>query len=715
MPKARTIQRKRFFVIFAFFTLILGCLAGRLFYIQFIRGQDLQQMAVNNRMREVEVKAKRGTIYDRNGSELAISLGADTVYAIPPEVRKSGQGRETARQLSRILKINETKLYRKITGPLGFTYVKRKVSYDQARTIKNLKLPGIHFFEESRRFYPKETLAAHVLGITNIDNQGIEGIDRVYNQELSGRPGYILVEYDSRGRELPQDTHRYIPPVDGQDLYLTIDERIQYVVERELDQVVYEHHPKQATAIVMDPQTGEILALANRPVYNPNQKYDDFPPVTHRNNAISNAYEPGSTFKIVTASAALEEALVRPDERFYDPGFIMVGKRKIRCWKPEGHGSQTFTEVAQNSCNPGFIQIGQRLGLKRFYTYLRAFGFGQKTGISLPGEAVGILVPEGRAKDLDLATMSIGQANAVTPMQIVTAVSAVANGGTLMSPLLVREISTKNKMVHKVAPSPVREVISAETSRTVRDILEQVVSKGTGNKAYLEGYRVAGKTGTAQKIRPGGGYEPGKFVASFIGFAPADNPRATLLVIIDEPQGNLYQGGLVAAPVFKNIMQETLRILEVAPQINPGTLKDNATALMVPVPDVTGMKTEGARRLLQKSGFDPVVEGPEGVVREQNPKGTAQVTADSTVILYSRPDKAVMSARPGQPTDVMVPDLQGRTMREATELLVAAGLKIKPQGSGIAVTQSVQPGETVQPGTVITVEFSAPGEETVAP
>ncbi len=375
-----------------------------------------------------------------------------------------------------------------------------------------------------------------------------------YDKELSGISGRLLVEYDAAGREIPGSTRKFMEPEPGETVVLTIDENIQYFAERELDKVMQERHPISATVIVEDPNTGEILAMANRPDFDPNN-YQDYPAANRRNVAICNSYEPGSTFKIVTLGAALEENLVSENDHFYCPGYIKVADRTIHCWLPGGHGSETLAEVVQNSCNVGFIDIGLREGLQTFYKYLDAFGFGSLLGIDLPGEAEGIIVNEKDATQVDLATMSIGQANSVTPLQLVMAMGAVANGGKLMQPHVVKELrNSQGQVVKQFDPQVIRQVLSPDTAQEERSLLQRVVDQGTGTTARLDGYTAGGKTGTGQKPLPGGGYSETEHVLSFLGFAPVDHPRLVCLVLLDSPQGIQF-GSQQAAPVFKDVMK----------------------------------------------------------------------------------------------------------------------------------------------------------------
>jgi stage V sporulation protein D (sporulation-specific penicillin-binding protein) len=548
MQTSNLIVRKRIITLFLLFALGFFALGFRVFWVQFVRGNELSEKAMQNRMRDVPVESKRGIIYDRNGKELAISISADSIYAIPAEVLASGEEKTIAKKLAQVLDMDEEALLERITKASSFEWIKRQVDPEKSAAIRDMDLPGIDMTEESRRYYPKGTLASHVLGIAGLDNTGLEGIDYYYNELVGGTPGRIVIEHDAANRPIPEATHKYIAPVDGANLILTIDETIQYITERELDKVFKERQAKAAAAIVMDPSTGEILALANRPTFDPNH-YGDYPDANRRNWCINDAYEPGSTMKITTAAMALEEKIVHENTKFYCPGYIKVGKETIGCPNRRAHGDQTFAQIVENSCNVGFVEVGMELGLARYFEYVEKFGFGKKTGVDLPGEATGILVNKKNAKQIDLGTMAMGQANAVTPIQLITAVAAVANNGQKMQPHLVKQvINREGEIIHENKPKVVEQVISEESAHRLCIILEGEVINGTGRNAYLEGYRCAGKTGTAQKIAPTGGYLANEYVASFVGFAPAHKPRLVCMVVVDAPQGYPYYGGWVAAP-----------------------------------------------------------------------------------------------------------------------------------------------------------------------
>jgi len=700
--------RKRITGLFLIFMAVLSGLILRLAWLQLVEGSELQEQAMEARLRDVPVEAKRGTIYDRNGHELVTSVSVDSVFAFPPQI---DDPRATAEKVAVALGMDLEEVYQKLSRKVGFVWIKRRIDFESARKLKALKLNGVDLVEESKRFYRQEGLAAHVLGFAGDDNQGLIGIESVYDQELKGIPGRIVVEKDAVGRNIPGALHKLIPPVPGHNLVLTVDRTIQFFVERELDKIVDTYHPKNAVIIVMNPKTGEILALGNRPAFNPGDTpWNKYPrPVWDQNPAIWYNYEPGSTFKIITAAAALEEGTVKPGDRFYDPGYIKVADRNIRCWYDGGHGAQSFEEVVQNSCNPGFVSIGLNLGRERFYKYIRAFGFGEKTDISLPGEEVGIVIPEKEATDLNIATMSIGQSIAVTPIQLLTASSAVANGGVLLKPTLVKAIQDQSgKVIKEFQPEPVRRVISSNTARLMMSLLTNVVVKGTGKNAFVDGYGAAGKTGTAQVVGPGG-YVEGKYVSSFIGFSPADDPQLAILVMVAEPQGGIYFGSQVAAPSFKAIAQDSLRYMMVPERAGLEKPKSpfvfEEPVLKVTVPDVVHFPLEDARKILSRNGFKVQTSGRGDVVGSQVPKAGAVVSGGTTVVLELQ--------QPGKDNagTVAVPDLRGLTIKEAGALLEKLGLHLNPAGTGLATSQQVAPGKKVAKGSTVTVEFKSPDEK----
>lgn len=639
------VMRKRIAFLFFCVSAFLVVLIIRLAFVQLAQGAILSDKADESHFRGVPVAAKRGNIEDRNGEILAMSVSTETVYGVPAQVRASGRAEEISKILSGLLEMPPEEVFTRITKRTALEYVKKRVTTEVAAQIRALELPGIGITEDSVRYYPNGTLAAHIIGFAGIDNQGLEGIELTRDSALVGVPGAVLTEFAANGIPLPFAEQMYVPPKNGNTVRLTIDKNIQAFAERELQKIMSGEGenmngqvPKSASIIVMEPNTGEVLALASSPTYDPNY-YQNYEQSARRNIAVQNGYEPGSTFKIITLAAALEEKKITPGGGFFDPGGVTVLGRTVRCWKHGGHGSQTFTEVVENSCNPGFVEMGQRLGMDKFYDYLNKFGFGQKTGIEMSGEAVGIIANKKRATALDLATMSIGQTNNVTAIQLLTAVSAVANGGTLMKPQLVKEIvSPGGKVLDSFTPIKVRRVISEETSKTARQMLESVVTNGTGYRAFLPGYRVAGKTGTAQKVE-NGAYKQGEYIASFVAFAPADNPRLAILCVID---GVPFYGGTVASPPVRAVMEDSLKYLGVKMDMNaPLTLGKPRLDMVIPpvkegviVPSVLGLTFTEAEKILKDAGFKVLVEGSGDVVLDQIPHGDSNVEAGSSVLLY---------------------------------------------------------------------------------
>ncbi|MEG6585936.1 stage V sporulation protein D [Dendrosporobacter sp. 1207_IL3150] len=685
--------RKRVTVFFLFVSVIMIGLGCRLMYLQFYRSGWLTENAIDQRIRDIPVEAKRGVIYDRNGKELAVSLSTESVYAIPAEIRNAD---DTAAKLAAILALDKDKLSAKLKKRQAFTWIKRKVDDNIAREIKKLNLPGIGLTQEGRRYYPHDNLAAHILGFTGIDSQGLDGVEMTFDNYLRGRPGSIVVEYDARGREIPYANHRFAAPTEGNNIYLTIDLVIQQIIERELEKVMKETQAKAATIIVMQPKTGEILALANRPDYNPN-KFAEYPSKLWRNVAVSNAYEPGSTFKILTTTAVLGEKVVKLDERFFDPGGIEVQGRTIHCWKHGGHGSQSFQEVVENSCNTGFVTAGLRLGRDPFYRYLEAFGLGKTTAIDLPGEAKGIMIDQNKATPINIATMSMGQSIAVTPIQLISAVSAVANDGQRNRPQIVREVRGINgELIRGFQPDTLNQVIDKSTAQQVKSVLESVVANGTGRNAYIDGYRIAGKTGTAQKVGAGG-YVPGKYVASFTGFAPADDPQVAMLVVIDEPVG-LYYGGQIAAPVFGAVMKDILQYLKVTPIITQNE-KGSIILEHVTVPSLINLLVPDAVKELKKLNLNARIEETGERIADQIPKPGSRLPQGSNVLLYTLTPRY-------ESGEVTLPDFTGRSQKEISEILAELGLTINPTGDGqLATKQDPRAGSKVLPGTIVTVFF----------
>ena len=622
---AHVVIRKRVALFFVLFAVLLMGLGFRLVYLQGYQNEWLAKRAEDQRVRLIPVEAKRGTIYDRNGKILAESISALSVYAIPAEVENVS---ETAAALAAVLNLDAEKIEKKLARRQSFVWLARRIDTKTADAVRALRLVGVDVSEESRRTYPNGQVGAHILGFVGADNQGLDGIELMMDRYLLGTGGGVVAEYDASGKEIPYAPYRYEMPTVGQDVYLPIDLVLQQLAERELLRAVEETGAKGGTVLLMDPRSGEVLAMANRPTYDPNQ-FGEYPASSWRNIGVTNTYEPGSTFKVLTTAAALNEGVVTVNDRFFDGGDIEVQGRRIHCWKHGGHGSVSFREVVEGSCNVGFVGVGLRLGAERFYPYLKAFGLGHATGISLPGEAVGIMIPEEKAVPLNLATMAMGQSIAVTPIQLLAAVSAAINGGVWHEPRIVKEVRNANgDVTESFAAGEGRRVIREEVSAVVRELLAGVVANGTGKNGALDGYRVGGKTGTAQKVGAGG-YMQGKYIASFVGFLPADAPELAMLVVIDEPTG-MYYGGQIAAPVFPALMKDAVDYCNIA-RTEAGEATESAE--LVEVPDVVGREANDGMRLLREVELVPECIG-EGVVTAQVPPMGSRVMKGTKVLLY---------------------------------------------------------------------------------
>lgn len=682
-------------VLIILYAVIIGIVC-KLGYIQLINGQDMETRALNSRLKEIEVKANRGVIYDRNDNALAISVATESIYITPSQIRgsKSPTAEEIAVSLAGALEMELEKVQGMIAKNTAFEWVKRHATDEQVALLRELDLPGVGFLEEFKRSYPKNTLACHIIGFAGVDNQGLNGVELKYDDVLKGTPGRLLIERDAKNRDIPQAMQAFIPATPGYDLHLTLDETIQYVVEREIEKVFIEQQAEKVTAIVMDIKTGAVLAMANLPNYDSNS-YGSFDPKSWNNTAVSGIYEPGSTFKILTASMFLEEGATLPEDRYYCAGYQMVGKQRVKCWYyPRAHGSETFVEGVANSCNPVFIQVMMKLGADAFYEYVEGFGMGQKTGIDVPGEAYGIMVPQSRVIDLDLASMSIGQSNAFTPIQMITAISAVANNGVLMKPYVVDRITdAEGNIIEQTKPTAVRQVISEKTAQQMWGILENVVSSGTGSKGKIEGYQIAGKTGTAQKIKESGGYGEERIV-SFAGFAPANDPQVACIVIVDNPKFD-KMGGVVSGPVFKNILEDTLRYLEV-PKTMPLENR-TVTEEKIVIPDIGMVNAVDGINAFVDAGLNPVVMTQGPTLYAYLPPAQTEVTKGAQVQLYcGDPESEAM----------VVPDLTGKTIREVDRIMSALGFRVTIEGSGLAETQNPVAGTILSRDSVVQVWFN---------
>ncbi|OIK15191.1 stage V sporulation protein D [Bacillus sp. MUM 13] len=606
----------------------------RLGIVQFYLGDKLTSLAKDSWSRNIPFEPKRGEILDRNGVKLATNISAPTVFVIPRQVENA---EDTSKKLASILDANTESVYKLITKSEMSVIIPdgRKISHEKAKQIKALGLKGVYIAEDSKRHYPFGEYLSHVLGFAGSDNQGLMGIELSYDKELSGKKGYVKFYSDAKGKRMKNMADDYKAPEDGDNLKLTIDSKIQTIMERELDNAQATYDPDGIVGIAMNPNTGEILAMSSRPTFDPDNFQKVKPEVYNRNLPVWSAYEPGSTFKIITLAAAIEEKKVNlTNEHFYDSGHVKVGGANLHCWKRGGHGDQTFLEVVENSCNPGFVEMGNRLGKDKLFEYIHNFGFGEKTGIDLQGESKGILFNMDRVGPVEQATTAFGQGVSVTPIQQVAAVSAAVNGGTLYTPYIAKELidPKTGKVLMEKKPQAKRKVISAKTSAEIRNALESVVAKGSGKKAFVESYRVGGKTGTAQKAQ-NGRYLENNYIVSFMGFAPADKPEIVVYLAIDNPKAAVKFGGVIAAPIVGNIMDDSLRALGVKPRKQQ--IEKETTWLdpvMIKVPDVMGMSKKELQT--QDVNLQLDIAGTGDKVIKQAPDAGVKVKEGSTIRIY---------------------------------------------------------------------------------
>lgn len=623
--------RIRFFFLLVLCILII--IVIRVFYIQVFSYDKLSNLAESLWSRELPVGADRGEIYDRNGKVLATNLTTTSLVLIPNQIENK---EEVAQKLSEILGSDYEDMLAHVSKKTSIERVHpegRQLSYDIASQIDELGFDGVYLVKESKRYYPYGSLLSHVLGYVGIDNQGLSGIELTYDEYLTGEDGAIKYFSDGKGNRL-ELSEVYEEPQNGVNITLTIDLDLQLAAERELDNIMLKYTPEHALILAMDPNTGEILAMASRPNFDPNNYQDYDTETINRNLPIWMTYEPGSTFKITTLAASLEEQTVNLfEDTFYDGGSVNVDGATIHCWKSGGHGAQTYLEVVENSCNPGFVSLGQKLGTNTLMSYISKFGFGEKTGIDLNGESTGILFNPDKMGVVELATTSFGQGISVTPIQQVTAVSAVVNGGSLYEPYLVKSMQEPetNLIIYLKEPVLRRKVISEETSKLARYALESVVANGSGRNAYIENYRVGGKTGTAQKVEDGH-YMDGNYILSFIGFMPADNPEIVVYVAVDHPVGVVQYGGTVAAPVAKSILETAISVLDIESSTEGMAKEYNwMDTKYMQISDVTGMSLEEAKENLK--GFSLEYSGDGTKVIYQSPSGNSYVKEGGVVKL----------------------------------------------------------------------------------
>jgi cell division protein FtsI (penicillin-binding protein 3) len=714
----------RLYLLGALLVLWCGGICLRLVYLQIFRYGSFEKRAIHERERTEEVSARRGIIYDRMGRELAMSISVDSAFAVPTEIPDLASAISL---ISRITKTDPRETLARCKAARTFCWVARKADAETAGRIRALNLRGIYFQKESKRFYPKRELAAQVLGYVGMDDEGLSGIEREYNEKLQGRPGRMLISVDAHRKWFGSVEKQ---PEAGENVVLTIDEQIQYIAERELATAMQQTHAESGTLIVENPHTGEILALANQPTFNPNLARE-ITPASLKNHAVSDIYEPGSTFKLVTISAALDQHLTRPDEVFdCQMGSMVFNGRRIHDSKP--HGLLSVSDVLAESSDVGSIKIGMRLGDERFYKYIHEFGFGQQTGIELPGETRGLSRPPSRWSKVSIAAISMGQEIGITPLQLVGLISTMANDGVWVAPRIVAATNEPQSAPQTIAfhPADQRRVLSPLTAAQMRQMMQGVVLHGTGKKALLEGYSSAGKTGTAQKVDPAThAYSRTKYVGSFAGFAPINDPAITVAVILDSAVG-LHQGGQVSAPVFHRVAQQVLEYLHVPHDVElPRSRQMLLAANKVKVQDLAEGSPDHLGDALDVADTPSTIPSAPAAETVANavpsPTGGAVVPAalrqrevlpppsmESNQVSTPDPSSDVHPPSTGtvvldvEQGGIVVPSFAGKSVRSAIELAEESGLDLDAVGSGMAREQSPAAGAHVTTGSRVTVKFA---------
>ncbi|MCH5303373.1 MAG: PASTA domain-containing protein [Ruminococcus sp.] len=710
-----------------------GAITVRLAHLQLVSGPYLQEKAVEQQLVDTTVNSKRGTIYDAKGKVLAQSASVWKVVLAPAYLETKEQRKYVAKNLSRILDLDYKDVYKKTKQKIYYVVVKRKIESEEREKVLKLcerindKFSGlsnvITLFDDYRRYYPYDDLASSVIGFTGSDDQGLEGIEYQYDKYLTGTPGRIITARNANQTDMPFQYEQNVDAKDGNNITLTIDETIQSIAEKYMKKGLVDNNViNRGVCIIMNVNTGGILAMVTADGYSLNNPYDlsdaDLNAIRSlpkkerataesaalgamwRNKAISDTYYPGSVFKMCTASMALNEGLVSDNSSFYCSGSVKIYDHTIHCHHTAGHGSQNLFQVIANSCNPAFIDIGSRVGADRFYKYYQAFGFAEPTGIDLPGESDDLFFNEdGSMSVTDLAVASFGQNFSITPIQMVTACAAVANGGKVLQPYVVQSITdVDGNVIKNTEPTVKRQVISESVSKKMREFLERNTTQGGINNGYISGYRVGGKTGTSEKIgQSQSGYED--YIASFCGFAPADSPQVACLVFFDTPRGGAYYGSQVSAPVFVNIMSEVLPYLEIQAEYTDEEKQYVDTV----AGSYIGLSVNKAQAAAKSDGFTTTVKGDGKKVVSQIPSSASKIPVDGNIVLYT--DKA------SEEQMVNVPDMVGYSVSTVNQIASSAGLNVSFSGvtsssNAVSTSQSISSGETVREGTVITVEFS---------
>ena len=670
---------------------------------------------------EVSIDARRGRILDRNGVELAVSANVYRVDFDLNSVRQylknnSLTNADIAGKIADAVAMEESKVMEKLETKLasganaGSATLIRRIEKEAADKVNNLNIDGVIVSPDTKRYYPKGEFLAHVLGSTNVDGQGLTGVELQYNEHLSGVPGVRISEIERNEENLSYTISNFTEPIDGKDVTLTIDSKIQAIAEKVAEKGLVDNQAKRVSIMVMNPNNGEILAMVNKPDFDPNNPFDGFEDFSGetdgeklqkmwRNSLVNDTFEPGSIFKVVTMVTALEEGIASESDTFECGGSLQVGSHTIKCWKTSGHGSQILPQILQNSCNVGFMKLGEKIGKETLNEYIKKLGFGKTTGIDLPGEASGIVKKTENITESDLATISFGQTNTVTAIQYMQAFNALANGGSLIQPHIMKEVSHYNSDDTKVIdetyePVISKNVLSDKSTATLRDYLERTVNEGGSNKSYIEGYHIGGKTGTAQKVNSvTGGYESGKYISSMAAMAPVDSPEITAFVSIDEPSNGAYYAGVVTAPLMKILLTDIFNYMD-----SEFSEDYNAVVRDVLIPEIRGKSIEEAKKILKDVNLEYNIEGSGEIVTNTQPYPGYTVKEGTKITIYT--GDAVDNNK------VSMPDLTGLSVTSAKDILDDLGIKYSLEGDGFVIDQSIPAGEVITTGSNVRLTLS---------
>ena len=703
-------------IVVVFFILIL-----RLSYIMIVKRDEYSSRAEEQWTSEVSIDARRGRILDRNGVELAVSANVYRVDFDLNSVRQylknnSLTNADIAGKIADAVGIEENKVMEKLETKLasganaGSATLIRRIEKESADKVNNLNIDGVIVSPDTKRYYPKGEFLAHVLGSTNVDGQGLTGVELQYNEYLSGVPGVRISEIERNEENLSYTISNFTEPIDGKDVTLTTDSKIQAIAEKVAEKGLVDNQAKRVSIMVMNPNNGEILAMVNKPDFDPNNAFDGFEDFSGetdgeklqkmwRNSLVNDTFEPGSIFKVVTMVTALEEGIASESDTFECGGSLQVGSHTIKCWKTSGHGSQILPQILQNSCNVGFMKLGEKIGKETLNEYIKKLGFGKTTGIDLPGEASGIVKKTESITESDLATISFGQTNTVTAIQYMQAFNALANGGSLIQPHILKEVShydnTGTKIVDETfEPVISKNVLSAESTATLRDYLERTVNEGGSNKSYIEGYHIGGKTGTAQKVNSvTGGYESGKYISSMAAMAPIDSPEITAFISIDEPSNGAYYAGVVTAPLMKILLTDIFNYMD-----SEFSEDYNAVARDILIPEIRGKSIEEAKKILKDVNLEYNIEGSGESVTNTQPYPGYTVKEGTKITIYT--GDAVDNNK------VSMPDLTGLSVTSAKDILDDLGIKYSLEGDGFVIDQSIPAGEVITTGSNVRLTLS---------